>query len=77
LVKACIVCNADTKRVIRRGFELVYADSKDPFTRMIFEKYGEPFLGVGAVCNTCLKNLANNNAYFIQAILSPLMEGKL
>ncbi|NMD70112.1 hypothetical protein HHO41_07400 [Bacillus sp. DNRA2] len=77
MVKACLVCAADTRRVIRRGFELVYADSKDPFTQEIFDRYGVPFFGVGAICNHCLSKLANNKAYFIPALFSPMMRGKL
>ena len=71
------MCNANTRTVINRGYELVYSNSNDRFTKDIFEKYGVPVLGVGAICNSCLTKLASNRSYLVQALFSPLMEGKI
>ncbi|WP_041580791.1 hypothetical protein [Bacillus sp. 1NLA3E] len=77
MVKACIVCGANTRKVIKTGYELVHSDSKDPFTQAILAKYGKPPLGIGAICNTCLTKLARKQTYLIDALFSPLMESKM
>ncbi|WP_078378982.1 hypothetical protein [Sutcliffiella halmapala] len=76
MVKACIGCQVGIPTILRRGFEIIRTDSNDIFTQDILKKYGHPFLGSGAICNSCLKEMAKEDEYLVPALLSPLMKDK-